>query len=132
MGRYLAGIGEVPDLALTSPARRAADTLRIAAAAGHWNCEQRVCAGLYGSVADALGELRRLPAAAAAAILVGHEPTSSELAALLMGGGRIRMPTGAMVRLELDVDDWGDLAPSCGQLAWLVTPRLIDGRPGRR
>ncbi len=126
MGRFLSQAGEVPDAALTSPALRASETLRLAAEAGGWGCEGRVCEALYGSVTDVLGELRRLPDSCGTVVVVGHEPTSSELAATLAGGGHLRLPTAAMVRIDLDVGTWADLRPDCGEIAWLMTPSLLE------
>lgn len=132
MGQFLAGAGEVPDLALTSPARRASETLRLAAEAGGWDCERNEREALYGTLADVLAELRRVPDTVQAVIVVGHEPTSSELAATLTGGGRIRLPTAAMLRLDLDLPSWSELSAGCGEITWLVTPRLVSARSRRR
>ena len=60
-------------------------------------------------------------------LVVGHEPTSSETASLLIGGGRVRMPTGALVRIDFDADieSWADVGPGTGSLSWLLVPRLF-------
>jgi phosphohistidine phosphatase SixA len=39
-------------------------------------------------------------------LVVGHQPTSSQVAELLIGGGSLRLPTGALARVDLDVDQW--------------------------
>jgi len=122
----------VPDLALTSPAFRAFETLRIAAEEGGWSCEVRTDDALYAGMGEVLAELRLLPGAIVTALVVGHEPTSSELVASLIGGGRVRLATGAMARIDLDIESWEELEPGCGELVWLVPPRLArDGRLGR-
>ncbi|HMF03267.1 MAG TPA: phosphoglycerate mutase family protein, partial [Acidimicrobiia bacterium] len=41
MGRFLARAGQVPDVAITSPALRAAETLRLAMEGGGWSCPVR-------------------------------------------------------------------------------------------
>ena len=38
MGNFLAAINKVPELALTSSAKRARDTLDLAARQGNWSC----------------------------------------------------------------------------------------------
>ncbi|HXY45553.1 MAG TPA: histidine phosphatase family protein [Acidimicrobiales bacterium] len=124
MGRFLACTGQVPELALTSPALRATETLRLAMEAGGWRGEVRTSEALYGGVGEVLAELRLLAPDVVAAMVVGHEPTSSDLIAVLIGGGRIRLPTGAMARIDLGPESWSDLEPGCGELAWLLSPRL--------
>jgi len=132
MGRFLAHGGQLPDRALTSPALRAEETLRLAMDAGGWNCEVISSEALYGGPAELLDELRDQPVHVEVLLIVGHEPTWSETVEILIGGGRVRMPTGAMARVELDLDSWVELGPGKGELAWLVHPRLIAkrGRPG--
>jgi phosphohistidine phosphatase len=130
IGRFLARAGQVPDVALTSPALRAEQTLRLAMAAGDWTCPARSAEALYGGgVARLLSEIHKEPAATGVLLAVGHEPTWSEAVGLLVGGGRLRLPTGALARIELEVDRWEDVGPGSGVLAWSVAPRLL-GRLG--
>jgi phosphohistidine phosphatase len=127
MGRLLTRAGQAPDAVVCSPALRAQETLRLAMEAGEWKCPVRVGAGLYeGGVEGALAEIRAEDSAAELLCVVGHEPTSSELASLLIGGGRIDVPTGAALRIDFaEGMPWGDLAPGSGQLAWMLVPRLF-------
>lgn len=128
MGRFLARAGQVPDVAITSPAVRAADTLRLAMDAGGWTCPIRTASALYGGgVPGLLSEVRREPDSTALLLVAGHEPTWSEAVTELIGGGRIRVPTAALVRVNLDVDRWADIGPGTGELAWSVVPRLLTG-----
>lgn len=128
MGRFLARAGQVPDAALTSPAVRAADTLRLAMEGGGWSCPVRTAASLYGGgVAGLLAEVQQEPAATGVLLAVGHEPTWSAALTALVGGGEVRFPTGALARVDFDVDHWDEVAPGRGVLAWLVVPRLLTG-----
>jgi phosphohistidine phosphatase len=128
MGRFLALAGEVPDSAITSPALRATETLRLAKAAGGWSCPELSREGLSGDVSAVLEEIRAAPAVAEVLLIVGHEPTSSHLAEFLIGGGSLRLPTGALARIDLNVADWTNAGIGSGQLAWLVPPRLFPKR----
>jgi phosphohistidine phosphatase len=127
MGRLLARAGQTPDAALCSPAVRADETLRLAMEAGEWSCPVRVAPGLYGEGVDgALAEIGAEPSGAEVLLVVGHEPTSSELATLLIGGGRVGLPTGAAARIDFEEDKgWADIGPGAGELAWLLVPRLF-------
>ncbi|MGQ0803842.1 MAG: SixA phosphatase family protein [Actinomycetota bacterium] len=126
IGRFIARAEQVPDAAITSPAVRAAETLRLVMEAGGWECPVRAAEALYGGgVAGLVSEIRAAPADAQLLLAVGHEPTWSETATLLIGGGRLSMPTAALVRIDLDVDQWDEVGPATGALAWSVVPRLL-------
>jgi phosphohistidine phosphatase len=126
MGRLLALAGQVPDVVLCSPAKRAADTLALAMEAGNWRCRVETAPGLYGDGVDgALAEIRAHGGGVDVLMVVGHEPTSSELAAVIMGGGRIDVPTAAALRLDVDGLDVADVGPDCGTLTWFLIPRLF-------
>jgi phosphohistidine phosphatase len=126
IGAFLTGAGEVPDAVVTSPARRAADTAGRAAAAGKVQCGIRTNELLYGNEAFTVLEVARSePDTTERLLLVGHEPTSSDTLALLIGGGKHRLPTAAAAGIELDVDHWADVEPGCGILRYLVVPRML-------
>ena len=58
-------------------------------------------------------------------MLVGHEPSWSELIGELVGGAEVRFPTAAMARINFDVDSWDRIRRDHGELAWLVKPKLF-------
>ena len=125
VGAFLAAAGEVPDVAVTSPAVRARTTLDLAVEAGGWGCPVRVEPRLYQSGPAAVLELVRAePAATSSLLLVGHEPTWSTLVEILTGA-RVRFPTAALARIELD-GGWDGAGPGTGLLAVLLPPRLLD------
>ncbi len=126
IGGFVARAEQIPDAAITSPAVRAAETLRLVMKGGGWNCPARSAEALYGGgVSGLLSEIRAEPAGTQLLLAVGHEPTWSEAATLLIGGGRLQLPTAALVRIDLDVDRWDEVGPGTGALAWSVTPRLL-------
>jgi phosphohistidine phosphatase len=129
MGRFMARAGQIPDAAIVSPARRAEQTLRLAMEAGGWTCRVRSVEALYGGgVNGLLAEINREPATTSILVAVGHEPTWSETASLLIGGGRLRFPTAAVARLDFNVDRWDEVGPGTGILTWMMVPRLLTGR----
>lgn len=129
VGRFLAGAGLVPDSAITSPAVRATATLGQVMAAADWSCPARAAEALYdGGVAGLIGEVRAEPTATRVLLVVGHEPTCSEVLALLISGGHVRLPTAAVARIDLEVHGWEEVGPGTGVLAWSVVPRLLTRR----
>jgi phosphohistidine phosphatase len=130
MGRYLASLGQLPDLVLSSTALRARETVRRAAEAGDWDCPVELTPELYGASPGSVLELiRGRDDALESLLLTGHEPTWSVLAGILVGGASLRMPTAAMARIDFSVESWGDVEPDKGTLIWQVTPKLL-GRIG--
>ena len=110
------------DVAVTSPHERASRTAVL------------VCEALGGTVP--LIEDRRLTPAwftpatladmllehrqADAVLLVGHEPSMTEVLAYTVGGGRFNLKKGGLARVDLDPE-----APRSGVLKLLATPGLL-------
>jgi phosphohistidine phosphatase len=80
VGRWLVGTGLLPDRALVSPARRAAQTWELAATGVRPVVEPR----LYANDVDLLiAVVRETPGEVATLAVVGHNPSVGELAQLL-------------------------------------------------
>ena len=87
----------------------------------------REAPALYdGGVEGLIGEVRQEPDTTKLLMVVGHEPTCSGTINLLIGGGAVRMPTAALARIELEIDNWDELGAGKGVLSWLVVPRLME------
>ena len=125
MGRFLAAAGVVPDALLASPALRARDTLERVAAAAGWEGPRQERPFYETTPAGVLASLRELPGSVGVAVAVGHEPTWSDTASRLIGGGNVRLPTCAVAAVGLDIQGWGALAGGRGELLWLVAPKQL-------
>jgi phosphohistidine phosphatase len=120
--RGLARIMDRPDVLLTSPLPRAAETAEIAARAFGKVEPRHERALARGGVEGILTLLKRQPAKATVAI-VGHEPVLSQVLARLLGSGRaerfaFRKGGAALVDLPGD-------SVSAGQLVWFLRPRIL-------
>ena len=128
MGRYLSEMAEVPDLAISSTAVRARDTLDRAMRAGDWSCEVELLDDLYlPSPYALLHVLQNQAESLASVMLVGHQPAWSETLSLLVGGGDFRFPTAAMARVDVDTEHWAEVDFGTGSLRWMVTPKELAG-----
>jgi phosphohistidine phosphatase len=126
MGAFLAEKGEVPDLAISSTALRARDTLDRAAQAGGWGCRLELLDELYlPNPYLLLDVLQQQDESVSSVMLVGHQPAWSEALSLLVGGGDFRFPTAAIARVDVDVEQWDEVAAGSGELRWLVTPKEV-------
>ena len=128
MGGFLRRIDQIPDRVLSSTARRARHTAETAIEAGEWSCGRDLIDSLYGSsVRSALDLIRSQENECSSVLLVGHQPTLSELIAELTGGAAVRLPTAALARIDFATPAWPDIQPGQGELVWLVTPKLLIG-----
>jgi phosphohistidine phosphatase len=128
MGRYLSEKGEVPDLAISSTAVRARDTLHRAVRAGAWSCRVEQLDDLYlPSPYTLLEVIQQQPDGLGSVMLVGHEPAWSETLSLLVAGERPRFPTAAMARVDVDTERWAEVDFGLGSLRWMVTPKELAG-----
>lgn len=126
IGRFLAAVGAAPDRVLSSPAVRARATVDLAAEAGEWTAPIEIVERFYGGDwRDVIEGVVGSASSASRLLIAGHEPTWSDVVSILTGGGRVRMPTGAVACIDLGDCGWSDIAPNIGELRWLVTPRML-------
>jgi phosphohistidine phosphatase len=126
MGRAITRLGSAPDLVLTSPAVRARSTAELAGRAGGGSAPTAVVEGFYGGGwRDVLDGVVAAGANADRILVVGHEPTWSDLVSVLTGGGRIAMPTGAVACVAVEIDGWPGIGPDRGELQWHLVPRVL-------
>lgn len=125
MGGFLTRVGAVPDLVLSSPAVRARTTAELAAEAGGWTSGLEIVDAFYGGDwSDVAEAVRGLADEVGTILVAGHEPSWSDLVSVLIGGGRVAMPTAAVACLDVD-GGWAALRPDCAELRWHVTPKIV-------
>ena len=120
LGSLLADIGWKPDVILTSPKVRAADTARIVGEAVDVEpADEQLLASSF-ELSDVGSVLADHPAARRV-LLVGHDPDFSSLASTLTGAA-IELRKGAIARIDLQ-----DPSPAAGQgaLRWLLPPGVV-------
>lgn len=132
-GRWLAATGIRPDVALVSPATRTRQTWELVAAQLGVQAPTRIEEDLYvAGLAGSLGLVRALDDDVRTVVVVGHNPTTENLALLLDDGtgvtdDRERMagkyPTGGIAVLHLQVPRWADLGESSARLMAFAVPR---------
>lgn len=132
IGAWLYREGMVPDYFVSSPAQRARETALKVCKAVDLKKKRIVWDDtIYeADLAALLAVLQRVPADAATALLVGHNPGLEDLVRFLSGDdleepadGKL-LPTAALVRLEMP-GDWARLEPGCAAVISLVRPRQL-------
>ena len=127
MGKLLSKSKQVPDLAITSTALRAKQTLEISILAGEWECDIIENKKLYNDSPETIFDIiKSVSEDYSSVILVGHEPKWSSLANSMSGGGDVVFKTATMARIDFDVESWGEITLGSGVLRWLYQPSFFS------
>ena len=127
VGRALQRTGFLPTRMITSPAARALATAEGIAAELTPAPELIPDERLYHAGPHALSAAVAERCAGAGSVMaVGHNPGMEEWIEMLCGAA-VRLPTGGLARIELEIRDWSELKSARGELQWLVNPRLLKG-----
>jgi phosphohistidine phosphatase len=115
------------DMILSSPAVRAIETAKIMAHGLSLPLENiREEKKIYTADAEQLEDLFfDLPKSVNNLMLVGHNPTMTYFANTFIEQKIDFMPTSAIVGLEFDLDDWGDLRSSIPTLKFMIFPKML-------
>jgi len=122
MGEQLNEREIYPDLVICSSATRAKTTMQLAMEAGQWECDTSITDILYNTTVEVMaGLITQLSDSDQTVMLVGHEPTWSELGSILTGES-MSFNTAGMCCISFDLKHWSDVAPQTGVLEWYESP----------
>jgi phosphohistidine phosphatase len=127
MGELMRAEGLLPDLILTSSARRALTTAELVAEASGYDGEIQVSRDLYAAGPEEfIDALCALPDELETVMVVGHNPGLEELVEALTEESSA-MPTAALAQVELKIVRWVDLQEEGGgRLVNLWLPRNLS------
>jgi phosphohistidine phosphatase len=110
MGELLRREGIVPDLIISSSAKRALKTAEAVALACGYDSEIQTTRQLYHAWPDDYIEvLNSVPNECDRVMIVGHNPGMESLVEELTGEW-VRMPTAALVQISLSISHWSELS----------------------
>lgn len=134
VGRYLAQIHADPGYLLASSATRTRETGEHLVLGLGTQLAIDTTDALYDArPEDVMNVIRDLPAGEKNALLIGHQPAWSEVVRRLTGAS-VKMRTGAIACIQMEVRSWGQVRPRRGILTWFLPPKaVIDGSslPGK-
>ncbi len=127
MGQLIYEEGIVPDVILSSTARRARDTADLVAEASGFEGEVAYLEDFYHAwPSDHIDALRNLSDDIASAMVVGHNPGMELLLEQLTGESE-RFPTAALAVIHLPINFWSQLNDETeGDLVRLWLPRELQ------
>jgi len=127
MGRLISSQDLVPDLIISSSARRALSTAQLVSQACGYDSEIEVTREFYHADPEIyLEHIAYLPDDVNVVMVVGHNPGIEELVEEFSDTWQ-RMPTTALAEIRLDLDKWSELdGETRGELANLWIPREQD------
>ncbi len=125
----LKGRNIVPDLIVSSPAKRALKTAHIFAQnLGYPLNKIQEERGIYEGLTtnDFIEMIQQLPEEAATVFVFGHNPAIYYFAANLLSIDlNSDMPTTSTVGIDFDTDSWKTVEARSGKLAFHLMPRLL-------
>jgi phosphohistidine phosphatase len=127
MGRLLRDLDLVPDLVVSSTAKRAHDTAEMAAETAGYSDDVCTSSELYHAGPMAwIDELRQVSDIHQCVMVVGHNPGLEELVETLSDQSEI-LPTAALAQITLPIESWQDLSIGTpGELENLWRPKELE------
>ncbi len=126
MGVFLLEKFGMPDIILTSTAKRAFDTANNAAKSMKYQTKEVISdSALYlASVNTILKSVGKLSDTATSCILVGHNPGLTDLVNFL--GVRLdNLPTASAICFTFDTENWNEISPSNAKFEWIKLAREL-------
>ena len=126
LGKLLNDANLLPDLILSSTARRARQTVELVTEAAGYSGEVSWLDDLYAAAPEEILELlNALPAYYTTVMVVGHNPGLEELLALLTDQVD-SLTTAALAQIDLPVDGWDQVTDETqGKLVNIWRPREL-------
>ncbi|MDP4282605.1 MAG: phosphohistidine phosphatase SixA [Bacteroidota bacterium] len=127
IAEYLAGRNNKLDLIYCSPATRAKETAKIIANKVG-TPENKICfeRKIYDAYYDRILDLiYAAPNDADSLMILGHNPTITQVANLFLNPGIELMPTSAVVCISFDCDKWENIPSATPVQEFVVFPKML-------
>ena len=123
MGELIARKEYLPDLIISSPAKRASQTAIIVKESSGSNAELKFDERIYEASLQALRQVvSEVGDETNSAMIVGHNPGIEGFIKYLTGKSE-PMPTAALASVTLNISKWSDLFADCGDLQEVIRPK---------
>ena len=131
MGKYLSRKNEIPDIIISSTAKRAKHTADAAMKKGEWGCPITFNNIIYsGSTNDLLTLIKKQNNQHDSICIVGHEPKFSNFIDRSTNNEHTKFSTGSMAKIDFDISKWRFIEFGFGNLDWLISPKELNKKRG--
>jgi len=125
MGRLMRERGYLPDAVLSSPAKRARKTAKLASEAAGVKSSILFDEQIYEASPQTLVKvLSAVDDKAGSAMVVGHNPGMEGLIRFLTGE-TAAMPTAGLAVIDLDIENWSEIDHMSGTLVEVLRPKDV-------
>lgn len=127
MANKLKDSGCNPDCFISSPAKRTTETSKIIATAISYDIEKIIFDEriYHSSLPQILQVLNEIPNNFNNIVLIGHNPTLTQLSNCLTDDFIDHIPTCSIVKIELDIDDWKHIIQGIGNKNFFIYPKMF-------
>lgn len=123
IGKLMKERGLVPDVILSSPAKRACETAKLVCESAGFETQIKLDQRIYeATVGTLVSIVMEIDDSFDSALLVGHNPGAEGLVYYLTGE-IAPMPTAALAVIELKINNWADISNGRGSLRFVFRPR---------
>ncbi len=125
MGKILKKEGVMPDLIISSPARRACKTAKVIAQNLNYPKSkiQKDDAIYEATPGELIKLINSIPDEYIVVMLVGHNPGLTQLSNLLTGKYIENIPTTGIVEIEFNASSWNEITVNSGKLKSFEYPK---------
>ncbi len=125
MGKRLAKLKILPELMVSSPAKRARKTAKVVAKEIGYPKDKIVLRQeIYeAGTSDLLEVIRKFDNSHSQVMMFGHNPGFTSLANLISDCRIDNIPTCGVFCVEFPVADWSEITPGCGAMVFFDYPK---------
>jgi len=125
IGRVMRERGLMPDVVISSPAKRARETAKLVCEGAEFIGTIRYDEGIYEASPHALVKaISSVEVAADSAMIVGHNPGMEGLIRYLTGN-LAPMPTASLAIIDLEISQWSEMRQQIGDLVEVLRPKEL-------
>ncbi len=112
-----------PELILSSPAKRAKQTAKLAKESGNLTAPIKFNGKIYEASPNTLVDIiSEIPNKFKSAMIVGHN-SGVEILLTILTGEQHQFTTANLAIIKLDINNWAKISKGCGKMKNLLRPR---------
>jgi phosphohistidine phosphatase len=130
MGKLLRQRGEIPQLLISSTAKRALSTAKHFAEELHYPKNKiLIYEELYmAGINDFFGVIENTDKSINSIMVFSHNPGITDLVNFLSGSDIENVPTSGTARIDFNAGSWKDIKKTKGELKFLISPKMLNNK----